>query len=52
MLKEEFAETFHIQTLQHMGSGGQADVYKCVLNTARDHDIICVDKMHKVFNNE
>jgi hypothetical protein len=37
--------------LSHLGSGGQADVFKCILTTARDVDIICVDKVYKVFNN-
>lgn len=51
-LIKEFAETFEIKHLSHMGSGGQADVYKCILNNAKEHEMICVDKVNKVFNNE
>jgi serine/threonine protein kinase len=40
-----------MKNLTHLGSGGQADVYKCVL-TAGPDSIVCVAKTVKVFNNQ
>lgn len=51
MLDDDFASNFRIKSLKQIGSGGQADVYKCELATSIDETQICVDKMHKVYNN-
>lgn len=52
MLDDSFAETVKIKSLHHLGTGGQAEVYKCQLTTSIDEEALCVDKCYRVYNNE
>ena len=53
MIDRQFTNSIKIRTLAHIGSGGQAKVYKSQLTTQNyTEGIICVCKMISVLNNE
>lgn len=49
-VSQEVADNIKIKNTVHLGSGGQADVYKCILTTSQGN-MMCVAKTVKVYNN-
>ena len=52
MVEASFANSIKIATKKQIGAGGQAAVFECLFSCESEQATLCVDKLHKVFNNE